>query len=255
MEISIENIIKFLDSLFVPIIVGILSAGLTIYIKNKEIKSQYSNLILQKRLEVYSDIYKLIANMHLHLGNGIINNCEQRFNQSDLDKILASVTNKIQNNCILRILCKCNSFKTYYIHKLYEKYCKAYQKDCLQKSIVIISGKELQDFLAEIGSWIQENQLYAGHGLSSELGHLDAAFRTLLLKQRSHVYGEEQFIMEERLKGNIVLNKSEVDNLSHYLKKTQFYIKLELGIFDSEDFNKNKKSKRLSIKNKLKRNK
>lgn len=255
MEISIENIIKFLDSLFVPIIVGILSAGLTIYIKNKEIKSQYSNLILQKRLEVYSDIYKLIANMHLHLGNGLINNCEQRFNQSDLDKILASVTNKIQNNCILRILCKCNSFKTYYTHKLYEKYCKAYQKDCLQKSIVIISGKELQDFLAEIGSWIQENQLYAGHGLSSELGHLDAAFRTFILKQRSHVYGEEQFIMEERLKGNIVLNKSEVDNLSHYLKKTQFYIKLELGIFDSEDFNKNKKSKRLSIKNKLKRNK
>lgn len=54
MEISIENIIKFLDSLFVPIIVGILSAGLTIYIKNKEIKSQYSNLILQKRLEVHS---------------------------------------------------------------------------------------------------------------------------------------------------------------------------------------------------------
>ena len=37
MEISVENIIKFLDSLFVPIIVGILSAGLTIYIKNKEI--------------------------------------------------------------------------------------------------------------------------------------------------------------------------------------------------------------------------
>ena len=255
MEISIENIIKFLDSLFVPIIVGILSAGLTIYIKNKEIKSQYSNLILQKRLEVYSDIYKLIANMHLHLGNSLINNCEQRLNQSGLDKFLASVTNKIQNNCILRILCKCNSFKTYYTHKLYGKYCKAYHKDCLLKSIVIISGKELQDFLAEIGNWIQENQLYAGHGLSSELGHLDAAFRTLLLKQRSHVYGEEQFIMEERLKGNIVLNKSEVDNLSHYLKKTQFYIKLELGIFDSEDFNKNKKSKRLSIKNKLKRNK
>lgn len=255
MEISVENIIKFLDSLFVPIIVGILSAGLTIYIKNKEIKSQYSNLILQKRLEVYSNIYKLIANMHLHLGNGLINNCEQMFNQSGLDKILASVTNKIQNNCILRILCKCNSFKTYYTHKLYRKYCKAYQKDCLQKSIVIIRGKELQDFLAEIGNWIQENQLYAGHGLSSELGHLDAAFRTLLLKQRSHVYGEELFIMEERLKGNIVLNKSEVDNLSHYLKKTQFYIKLELGIFDSEDFNKNKKSKRLSIKNKLKRNK
>ena len=255
MEISIENIIKFLDSLFVPIIVGILSAGLTIYIKNKEIKSQYSNLILQKRLEVYSGIYKLIANMHLHLGNSLINNCKQRFNQSGLDNILASVTNKIQNNCILRILCKCNSFKTYYTHKLYGKYCKAYQKDCLQKSIVIISGKELQDFLAEIGNWIQENQLYAGHGLSSELGHLDAAFRTLLLKQRSLVYGEEQFIMEERLKGNIVLNKSEVDDLSHYLKKTQFYIKLELGIFDSEDFNKNKKSKRLSIKNKLKRNK
>ena len=252
MEISVENIIKFLDSLFVPIIVGILSAGLTIYIKNKEIKSQYSNLILQKRLEVYSDIYKLIANMHLHLGNGLINNCEQKFNQSGLDKILASVTNKIQNNCILRILCKCNSFKTYYTHKLYGKYCKAYQKDCLQKSIVIISGKELQDFLAEIGNWIQENQLYAGQGLSSELGHLDAAFRTLLLEQRSYVYGEEQFIMEERLKGNIVLNKSEVDNLSHYLKKTQYYIKLELGIFDSEDFNKNKKSKRLSIK---KRNK
>ena len=255
MEISVENIIKFLDSLFVPIIVGILSAGLTIYIKNKEIKSQYSNLILQKRLEVYSEIYKLIANMHLHLGNGLINNCEQRFNQSDLDKNLALVTNKIQNNCILRILCKCSSFKTYYIHKLYEKYYKAYQKDCLHKSIVIIKGKELQDFLAEIGNWIQENQLYAGHGLSSELGHLDAAFRTLLLKQRSYVYGEEQFIMEERLKGNIVLNKSEVDDLSHYLKKTQYYIKLELGIFDSEDFNKNKKSKRLSIKNKLKRNK
>lgn len=58
-------------------------------------------------------------------------------------------------------------------------------------------------------NWIQENQLYAGHGLGSELGHLDAAFRTLLLKLRSHVYGEEQFIMEERLKGNIVLNKSE----------------------------------------------
>ena len=56
MEISVENIIKFLDSLFVPIIVGILSAGLTIYIKNKEIKSQYSNLILQKRLEIYSDV-------------------------------------------------------------------------------------------------------------------------------------------------------------------------------------------------------
>lgn len=255
MEISVENIIKFLDSLFVPIIVGILSAGLTIYIKNKEIKSQYSNLILQKRLEVYSDIYKLIANMHLHLGNSLINNCEQRFNQSGLDKILASVTNKIQNNCILRILCKCNSFKTYYTHKLYGKYCKAYYKDCLLKSIVIISGKELQDFLAEIGNWIQENQLYAGHGLSSELGHLDAAFRTLLLKQRCHVYGEEQFIMEERLKGNIVLNKSEIDDISHYLKKTQYYIKLELGIFDSEDFNKNKKSKRLSIKNKLKRNK
>ena len=255
MEISVENIIKFLDSLFVPIIVGILSAGLTIYIKNKEIKSQYSNLILQKRLEVYSDIYKLIANMHLHLGNSLINSCEQRFNQSGLDKILASVTNKIQNNCILRILCKCNSFKTYYTHKLYGKYCKAYQKDCLLKSIVIISGKELQDFLAKIGNWIQENQLYAGHGLSSELGHLDAAFRTLLLKQRSHVYGEEQFIMEERLKGNIVLNKSEIDDISHYLKKTQYYIKLELGIFDSEDFNKNKKSKRLCIKNKLKRNK
>lgn len=255
MEISVENIIKFLDSLFVPIIVGILSAGLTIYIKNKEIKSQYSNLILQKRLEVYSDIYKLIANMHLHLGNSLINNCEQRFNQSGLDKILASVTNKIQNNCILRILCKCNSFKTYYTHKLYGKYCKTYQKDCLLKSIVIISGKELQDFLTEIGNWIQENQLYAGHGLSSELGHLDAAFRTLLLKQRSHVYGEEQFIMEERLKGNIVLNKSEIDDISHYLKKTQYYIKLELGIFDSEDFNKNNKSKRLSIKNKLKRNK
>lgn len=248
MEISVENIIKFLDLLFVPIIVGILSAGLTIYIKNKEIKSQYSNLILQKRLEVYSDIYKLIANMHLHLGNSLINNCEQRFNQSGLDKILASVTNKIQNNCILRILCKCNSFKTYYTHKLYGKYCKAYQKDCLLKSIVIISGKELQDFLTEIGNWIQENQLYAGHGLSSELGHLDAAFRTLLLKQRSHVYGEEQFIMEERLKGNIVLNKSEIDDISHYLKKTQYYIKLELGIFDSEDFNKNNKSKRLSIK-------
>lgn len=255
MKKSVENIIKFLDSLFVPIIVGILSAGLTIYIKNKEIKSQYSNLILQKRLEVYSDIYKLIANMHLHLGNSLINNCEQWFNQSGLDKILASVTNKIQNNCILRILCKSNSFKTYYTHKLYGKYCKAYQKDCLLKSIVIISGKELQDFLAEIGNWIQENQLYTGHGLSSELGHLDAAFRTLLLKQRSHVYGEEQFIMEERLKGNIVLNKSEIDDISHYLKKTQYYIKLELGIFDSEDFNKNKKSKRLSIKNKLKRNK
>ena len=255
MEISVENIIKFLDSLFVPIIVGILSAGLTIYIKNKEIKSQYSNLILQKRLEVYSDIYKLIANMHLHLSNSLINNCEQRFNQSSLDKILASVNNKIQNNCILRILCKCSSFKTYYIHKLYGKYCKVYQKDFLQKSIVIINRKEVQDFLVEIGNWIQENQLYAGHGLSSELGHLDATFRTLLLKQRSHVYGEEQFIMEERLEGNIVFKKSEVDDLSHYLKKTQYYIKLELGIFDSEDFNKNKKSKRLSIKNKLKRNK
>lgn len=36
MEISVENIIKFLDPLFVPIIVGILSAGLTIYITNKE---------------------------------------------------------------------------------------------------------------------------------------------------------------------------------------------------------------------------
>ena len=150
--------------------VGILSAGLTIYIKNKEIKSQYSNLILQKRLEIYSDIYKLIANMHLQLANGLINNCEQRFNQSGLDKILASVINKIQNNCILRILCKCSSFKTYYTRKLYGKYCKVYQKECLQKSTVIISGKELQDFLAEIGNWIQENQLYAGHGLSSELG-------------------------------------------------------------------------------------
>ena len=42
MEMSFEDIIKFLDSLIVPIIVGILSAGLTIYIKNKEIKSQYS---------------------------------------------------------------------------------------------------------------------------------------------------------------------------------------------------------------------
>ena len=52
MEMSFEDIIKFLDSLIVPIIVGILSAGLTIYIKNKEIKSQYSNLILQKRLEI-----------------------------------------------------------------------------------------------------------------------------------------------------------------------------------------------------------
>ena len=255
MEISVENIIKFLDSLFVPIIVGILSAGLTIYIKNKEIKSQYSNLILQKRLEIYSDIYKLIANMYLQLANDLIINCEQRFNQSGLDKILASVTNKIQNNCILRILCKCSSFKTYYTHKLYGKYCKVYQKECLHKSTVIISGKELQDFLNEIGNWIKENQLYAGHGLSSELGHLDAAFRTLLLKQRSYVYGEDQFIMEERLKGNIVLNKSEVDDLSHYLKKTQYYIKLELGVFDSEDFNKNKKRKRLSIKNKLKRNK
>ena len=79
MEISVENIIKFLDSLFVPIIVGILSAGLTIYIKNKEIKSQYSNLILQKRLEVYSDIYKLIANMHLQLANGLINLAWIRF--------------------------------------------------------------------------------------------------------------------------------------------------------------------------------
>ena len=38
MEMSFEDIIKFLDSLIVPIIVGILSAGLTIYIKNKEIK-------------------------------------------------------------------------------------------------------------------------------------------------------------------------------------------------------------------------
>lgn len=56
MEISVKNIIKFLDSLFVPIIVGILSAALTIYIKNKEIKSQYSNFILQKRLEIYSDV-------------------------------------------------------------------------------------------------------------------------------------------------------------------------------------------------------
>lgn len=73
MEMSFEDIIKFLDSLIVPIIVGILSAGLTIYIKNKEIKSQYSNLILQKRLEIYSDIYKLIANMHLQLANGLIN--------------------------------------------------------------------------------------------------------------------------------------------------------------------------------------
>ena len=115
--------------------------------------------------------------------------------------------------------------------------------------------KNFKIFLAEIGNWIQENQLYAGQGLSCELGHLDAAFRTLLLEQRSHVYGEEQFIMEERLKDNIVLNKSEVDDLSYYLKKTQYYIKLELGIFDSEDFNKNKKSKRLSIKNKLTRNK
>jgi hypothetical protein len=255
MEISIENIVKISNSLFVPSIIGILSATLTIYIKNKEIKSQYSNLILQKRLEIYSNIYKLIANMHLHLSNSLINNWEQRFNQSGLNNILASVTNKIQNNCILRILCKYNSFKNYCTRKLYGKYCKAYQKDCLQKSIVIISGKELQDFLAEIGNWIQENQLYAGHVLSSELGHLDAAFRTLLLKQRSHVYGEEQFIMEERLKGNIVLNKSEIDDISHYLKKTQYYIKLELGIFDSEDFNKNNKSKRLSIKNKLKRNK
>ena len=35
MEMSFEDIIKFLDSLIVPIIVGILSAGLTIYIKNK----------------------------------------------------------------------------------------------------------------------------------------------------------------------------------------------------------------------------
>ena len=41
----------------------------------------------------------------------------------------------------------------------------------MQKSTVIISGKELQDFLAEIGDWIKENQLYAGHGLSSELGN------------------------------------------------------------------------------------
>ena len=32
MEMSFEDIIKFLDSLIVPIIVGILSAGLTIYI-------------------------------------------------------------------------------------------------------------------------------------------------------------------------------------------------------------------------------
>lgn len=56
----------------------------------------------------------------------------------------------------------------------------------MQKSTVIISGKELQDFLAEIGNWIQENQLYAGHGLSSELGHLDAAFRTLLLNDRNY---------------------------------------------------------------------
>ena len=34
---SFEDIIKFLDSLNVPIIVGILSAGLTIYIKTKKL--------------------------------------------------------------------------------------------------------------------------------------------------------------------------------------------------------------------------
>ena len=45
------------------------------------------------------------------------------------------------------------------------------------------------------------------------------------------------------------------DDLSHYLKKAQYYIKLELGVFDSEDFNKNTKQKRHSIKNKLKRKK
>ena len=115
--------------------------------------------------------------------------------------------------------------------------------------------KELQDFLTKIEKWIQENQLYTGSGLSGELGHLVAIFHSFILKQRSCVAGEDHFVIKERLKGNIVLNKSDVDNLNLYLKKTQYYIKLELGIFDSEDFNKNKKSKRLCIKNKLKRNK
>lgn len=252
MKISFEDIIKFLDSLFVPIIVGILSAGLTIYIKNKEIKSQYSNLILQKRLDIYSDIYKLITNMHLQLANALINNCEQRFNQSGIDNINTLVINKIQTNCLLKKLCKYNTFKSYYTHKLYGKYFKIYQKDCLNKSIVIISGSELQDFLTKISNWVQENQLYAGYGLSSELGHLEAAFRSLMLRLRTHVDGEDHFILEECLKGNIVLNKREIDNLDYYLKKVEYYIKLELGIFDSEDFNKNKKSKRHIIKNKLK---
>ena len=252
MEVSIENIIKFIDSLFVPIIVGILSAGLTIYIKNKEIKSQYSNLILQKRLAIYSDIYKLISNMHLQLNNSLINDCKQRFNQSDLDKIHALVVSKIQTNYSLRVLCKYSPYKTYYTHKLYGKYYKAYQKDCLSRSIVIISGNELQDFLTKIEKWIQENQLYTGSGLSDELGHLVASFHSFILKQRSCVAGEDHFVIKERLKGNIVLNKSDVDNLNLYLKKTEYYIKLELGIFDSEDFNKNRKRDRHKIKNKLK---
>ena len=34
--------------------------------------------------------------MHLQLANGLINNCEQRFNQSGLDKILASVVFVLQ---------------------------------------------------------------------------------------------------------------------------------------------------------------
>ena len=46
MEMSFEDIIKFLDSLIVPIIVGILSAGLTIYIKNKEIGSKKISYML-----------------------------------------------------------------------------------------------------------------------------------------------------------------------------------------------------------------
>ncbi len=46
MEITIENIIKSIDSLFVPIIVGILSAGLTIYIKNK-VQDNFSGKILK----------------------------------------------------------------------------------------------------------------------------------------------------------------------------------------------------------------
>ena len=35
MEMSFEDIIKFVGSLIVPIIVGILSVGLTIYIKKQ----------------------------------------------------------------------------------------------------------------------------------------------------------------------------------------------------------------------------